>query len=107
MRFKMKKPIDDKIKICTKCGSTSLQINQEIGTCKDCGSMFFYNLMTAIFFKINQRFKNQVFNNNWCRTYGNEHLESDKDLLVKKRDMSANDIPILESQRRVLGMEVK
>lgn len=103
----MKKRIDNKIKICTKCGSTSLQINRDIGTCKDCGNLFFYNLMTAIFFKINQRFKNQVFNNNWYRTYGNEYWESDKDDLIKNPDISANDIPILESQRRILGMEVK
>jgi len=47
------------------------------------------------------------FNHNWYRTHGNEHWEFDKDGLIKNRDMSANDIPILESQRRILGMEVK
>ena len=36
----------------------------------------------------------------WCRTHGNEHWEFDEDGLMKRRDMSANDIPILESQRK-------
>ena len=37
----------------------------------------------------------------WYRTHGNEHWEFDNDGLMKIRDMSANDIPILESQRRI------
>ena len=37
----------------------------------------------------------------WYRTHGNEHWEFDNDGLMSKRDMSANDIPILESQRRL------
>ena len=41
----------------------------------------------------------------WYRTHGNEHWEFDNDGLMKVRDMSANDIPILESQRR-LGKEM-
>ncbi|MEK0320593.1 MAG: nuclear transport factor 2 family protein [Nitrosopumilus sp.] len=44
-------------------------------------------------------------NNQWYRTHGNEHWEFDDDGLMKRRDMSANDIPILESQRR-LGKEM-
>ncbi len=37
----------------------------------------------------------------WYRTHGNEHWEFDDDGLMIIRDMSANDIPILESQRRL------
>ncbi len=37
---------------------------------------------------------------NWYRTHGNEHWEFDEDGLMKFRDMSANDIPILEMQRK-------
>ena len=36
----------------------------------------------------------------WNRTHGNEHWEFDEDGLMSQRDMSANDVPILESQRR-------
>jgi uncharacterized protein len=36
----------------------------------------------------------------WYRTHGNEHWEFDKDGLMKKRDMSANDILITEAGRR-------
>ena len=36
----------------------------------------------------------------WYRTHGNEHWEFDDDGLMSRRDMSANDIPILESDRR-------
>ena len=35
------------------------------------------------------------------RTHGNEHWEFDDDGLMRRRDMSANDIPIDESQRRL------
>jgi len=35
----------------------------------------------------------------WIRTHGNEHWEFDEEGLMTRRDMSANDIPILESQR--------
>lgn len=38
--------------------------------------------------------------NQWFRTHGNEHWEFDMDGLMRRRDMSANDIPILESERR-------
>ncbi len=36
----------------------------------------------------------------WMRTHGNEHWEFDNDGLMSRRDMSANDYPIEESQRR-------
>ena len=36
----------------------------------------------------------------WFRTHGNEHWEFNEEGLMKRRDMSANDIPILESQRK-------
>lgn len=37
----------------------------------------------------------------WFRTHGNEHWEFDADGLMARRDMSANDIPIAESDRRL------
>lgn len=36
----------------------------------------------------------------WMRTHGNEHWEFDDDGLMRIRDMSANDYPIQESERR-------
>ena len=36
----------------------------------------------------------------WFRTHGNEHWEFDEEGLMAVRDMSANDVPILESQRK-------
>ncbi|SDZ00777.1 nuclear transport factor 2 family protein [Thermoactinomyces sp. DSM 45892] len=36
----------------------------------------------------------------WMRTHGNEHWEFDEKGLMKRRDMSANDYPIDESERR-------
>lgn len=36
----------------------------------------------------------------WMRTHGNEHWEFDDSGLMRIRDMSANDYPIKESQRR-------
>ena len=36
----------------------------------------------------------------WYRTHGNEHWEFDEEGLMGRRDMSANDIPIDESERR-------
>lgn len=36
----------------------------------------------------------------WFRTHGNEHWRFDQDGLMQVRDMSANDVPILESQRK-------
>lgn len=37
----------------------------------------------------------------WFRTHGNEHWEFDDDGLMRRRDMSANDIPIREGERRL------
>jgi hypothetical protein len=37
----------------------------------------------------------------WYRTHGNEHWEFDENGLMRRRDMSANDIPIAESERRL------
>ena len=37
----------------------------------------------------------------WFRTHGNEHWEFNEDGLMRRRDMSANDIPIKESERRL------
>ncbi|HXV46345.1 MAG TPA: nuclear transport factor 2 family protein [Nitrososphaera sp.] len=36
----------------------------------------------------------------WMRTHGNEHWEFNNDGLMRRRDMSANDYPISEPQRR-------
>lgn len=36
----------------------------------------------------------------WFRTHGNEHWEFDEAGLMRRRDMSANDVHILESQRK-------
>ena len=38
--------------------------------------------------------------NQWMRTHGNEHWEFDDNGLMRIRDMSANDYPIEESERR-------
>ncbi len=37
----------------------------------------------------------------WYRTHGNEHWEFDEGGLMRRRDMSANDIPIDQSERRL------
>lgn len=37
----------------------------------------------------------------WYRTHGNEHWEFEDDGLMRRRDMSANDIPIDASDRRI------
>ena len=39
----------------------------------------------------------------WYRTHGNEHWEFDDGGLMRQRDMSANDIPIDEADRRYRG----
>ena len=39
-------------------------------------------------------------NGQWYRTHGNEHWEFDDDGLMRRRDMSANDYSIQESERR-------
>jgi len=37
----------------------------------------------------------------WYRTHGNEHWEFDADGYMTRRDMSANDIPITATERRI------
>ncbi|AGC48318.1 hypothetical protein MYSTI_07046 [Myxococcus stipitatus DSM 14675] len=37
----------------------------------------------------------------WFRTHGNEHWEFNDEGLMRRRDMSANDVPIAESERRL------
>ncbi|WP_278974663.1 nuclear transport factor 2 family protein [Nitrosopumilus sp.] len=37
----------------------------------------------------------------WYRTHGNELWEFDDEGLMCRRDMSANDVPIVESERRI------
>jgi nuclear transport factor 2 (NTF2) superfamily protein len=37
----------------------------------------------------------------WYRTHGNEHWEFDDDGYMRRRDMSANDIPITTEERRI------
>ncbi|BBN08572.1 uncharacterized protein MPTK1_4g12620 [Marchantia polymorpha subsp. ruderalis] len=37
----------------------------------------------------------------WYRTHGNEHWEFDDEGLMRRRDMSANDIPIHAHERRL------
>ncbi|MCH8920461.1 MAG: nuclear transport factor 2 family protein [Chloroflexi bacterium] len=37
----------------------------------------------------------------WYRTHGNEHWEFEENGLMRRRDMSANDVPIDESDRRL------
>ena len=39
-------------------------------------------------------------NGQWYRAHGNEHWEFDEEGLMRRRDMSANDVPIQESERR-------
>ena len=41
----------------------------------------------------------------WYRTHGNEHWEFDDEGLMRRRDMSANDVPIEESERRYRQLE--
>ena len=36
----------------------------------------------------------------WFRTHGNEHWEFDASGLMRRRDMSANDVPIQQTERR-------
>ncbi len=38
----------------------------------------------------------------WYRTHGNEHWEFDDEGLMRRRDMSANDIPIRAEERRLV-----
>ena len=40
-------------------------------------------------------------NGQWYRTHGNEHWAFDEDGYMRRRDMSANDIPISAGDRRI------
>ena len=54
--------------------------------------------------RISVRFEYEWFDdktNQWYRTHGNEHWEFDKQGLMQIRDMSANDIKIKKSERRL------
>jgi len=54
--------------------------------------------------RISVRFEYEWYNNitnQWYRTHGNEHWEFDDNGLMKIRDMSANDIKINESERKL------
>lgn len=53
--------------------------------------------------RISVRFEYEWHNadGQWYRTHGNEHWEFDSGGLMARRDMSANDIPIDESDRRI------
>jgi hypothetical protein len=52
--------------------------------------------------RISVRFEYEWHDNagNWYRTHGNEHWEFNDDGLMRRRDMSANDYPIEEADRR-------
>ena len=52
--------------------------------------------------RISVRFEYEWHDNSgqWYRTHGNEHWEFDSDGLMRKRDMSANDIAIVAAERR-------
>ncbi|GHO50997.1 nuclear transport factor 2 family protein [Ktedonospora formicarum] len=53
--------------------------------------------------RISVRFEYEWFDaetGQWMRTHGNEHWEFDDEGLMRRRDMSANDYPIQESERR-------
>jgi len=53
--------------------------------------------------RISVRFEYEWHNESgqWYRTHGNEHWEFDANGLMRRRDMSANDVPISESERRL------
>ena len=54
--------------------------------------------------KISVRFEYEwqhAKNGQWYRTHGNEHWAFDDDGYMQRRDMSANDIPINASDRRI------
>ncbi len=54
--------------------------------------------------RISVRFEYEWHNaqGQWFRTHGNEQWEFDSTGLMRRRDMSANDIPIQQSDRRYL-----
>ena len=65
----------------------------------------YYKLMKELWAytdnRISVRFEYEWFDGykkQWYRTHGNEHWEFNADGLMQRRDMSANDIPIVESE---------
>ena len=53
--------------------------------------------------KISVRFEYEWYDEyqkQWYRTHGNEHWEFNQEGLMSRRDMSANDVTIIEPQRR-------
>lgn len=54
--------------------------------------------------RISARFEYEWYDEEgqWHRTHGNEHWEFDDLGYMRWRDMSANDIPIHENERRLL-----
>ncbi len=66
-----------------------------------------YKLMKELWaftdYRISVRFEyewRQADTGQWYRTHGNEHWEFNKNGLMQRRDMSANDITINENERR-------
>lgn len=53
--------------------------------------------------RISARFEYEWYDDDgqWYRTHGNEHWEFDDRGYMRWRDMSANDIPIDENERRL------
>jgi hypothetical protein len=54
--------------------------------------------------RISVRFEYEWYdqgNGQWIRTHGNEHWEFNEDGLMQVRDMSANDVTIRESERKL------
>lgn len=68
-----------------------------------------YPVLCGILFKrrqgnrISARFEYEWYDDagQWYRTHGNEHWEFDERGYMRWRDMSANDVPIDESERRL------
>lgn len=53
--------------------------------------------------RISVRFEYEWFDEEsglWMRTHGNEHWAFNKEGVISRRDMSANDYPIYESDRK-------
>ena len=48
-------------------------------------------------------YESRDVNNQWWRSYGNEMWEFDSDGLMRRRYASINDLPIDESERRLVG----
>ena len=51
-------------------------------------------------YRLRKNFGHMPIRGQWYRTHGNEHGEFDDAGLTQRRDMSANDVPIAESERK-------